>query len=123
MDTSLQAAAPVSDASDIRERLRQRAGDLRSLGVERLGLFGSFTRGEEGPESDVDLLVDFESGEKTFDHFMELAFLLEELLGRRVELVTREALSPHLGPHILAEVEDVSLANGDSAPHWLSASL
>lgn len=83
---------------------------IRSLGVSRLGLFGSFVRDEAGADSDVDVLVEFTPGRKTFDHFMQLSFLLEELLGRRVELITPESLSPHIGPYILKEVEYVSVA-------------
>jgi predicted nucleotidyltransferase len=55
----------------------------------------------------VDLLVEFTPGEKSFDRFMALADLLESVLERQVELVTTEALSPYLGPHILAEAADV----------------
>ena len=75
-----------------------------------MGLFGSFARGNQKPESDVDLLVEFDPDRKTFDNFMGLAFLLEDLLERRVELVTPEALSPHIGPRILKEVEYVAPA-------------
>jgi predicted nucleotidyltransferase len=82
---------------------------IRALGVRRLGLFGSFGRGEQDAESDVDLLVEFEPGQKTFDGFMRLAFYLEALFGRRVELVTPESLSPYIGPHILSEVTYVQL--------------
>ena len=46
-----------------------------ALGVERIGLFGSFVRGQQRPESDIDLLVKFEPGKKTFDFFMELSLL------------------------------------------------
>jgi predicted nucleotidyltransferase len=102
---------PASDAAEVRARLRESAERLRGLGVRRLGLFGSFARDEMRPESDVDLLVEFVPGEKSFDHFMALAFLLDELLQRRVELVTRDALSPHIGPRILAEVQDVPLGD------------
>jgi predicted nucleotidyltransferase len=84
---------------------------LRNLGVRRLGLFGSFVHGEPSPGSDVDLLVEFEPGKKTFGAFMQLAFYLEDLLGRRVELVTPESLSPYIGPRIIEEVEYVSLGN------------
>ena len=84
---------------------------LRNLGVRRLGLFGSFVHGEPSPSSDVDLLVEFEPGKKTFGAFMQLAFYLEDLLGRRVELVTPESLSPYIGPRIIEEVEYVSLGN------------
>ena len=62
-------------------------------------------------ESDVDLLIEFAPDEKSFDNFMAASFLLEEKLGRSVELVTREALSPHLGPHILEDVEDVEIGD------------
>jgi len=89
------------------ERLRASESEIRALGVERLALFGSVLRGNARPDSDVDLLVQFSRGGKTFDRFLALCELLEERLGHRVELVTTEALSPFLGPRILAEAEDV----------------
>jgi uncharacterized protein len=48
-------------------------------------------------------------GEKTFDNFINLAFFLEDILGRKVDLITKESLSPYIGPRILQEVEYVSL--------------
>lgn len=78
---------------------------IRAFGVKRLDLFGSFARGQQREHSDVDLLVEFDSGKKTFDAFIRLAFFLEELLGRRVELVTPESLSPYIGPRIMKEVK------------------
>ena len=92
---------------DVLSRLRKHENALRSLGVERLGLFGSFVRKENERKSDVDLLLEFAPGRKSFDNFMRIAFLLEDVLEREVELVTPEALSPYLGPRILSEVEDV----------------
>ena len=89
------------------ERLVASESEIRALGVERLALFGSVLRGEARPDSDVDLLVPFSAGAKTFDHFLALSELLEERLGRHVELVTTEALSPFLGPRILAEAQDL----------------
>jgi len=103
--------AIVQTKQDLIKRLRRHRDDLCRLGVRRLGLFGSFQRGESGPESDVDLLVEFVPGEKSFDNFMAVSFLLEEELGRSVALVTREALSPHLGPHILEDVEYVEIGD------------
>jgi predicted nucleotidyltransferase len=79
------------------------------LGVRSLGLFGSFVRGEQTPSSDVDVLVEFADGMHTFDNFMDLSLLLEDALGRSVDLVTHESLSPYIGPHILREVEHVAL--------------
>jgi len=111
--------ATVQTKQDLMGRLRRHRGDLRRLGVQRLSIFGSFQRDEPNPESDVDLLVDFAPGEKTLDHFMAVSFLLEEALGRPVELVTREALSPHLGPHILDDVDYVEIGiRRSSSERW-----
>jgi hypothetical protein len=88
-------------------RLQNAEPEIRSLGVERLALFGSVLRGEARPDSDVDILVGFAPGAKSFDRLLALSDLLEERLGRRVEIVTTEALSPFLGPRILAEAQDV----------------
>lgn len=99
----------VADKTELVARLRRGRRRIRACGVSHLGLFGSFARGAQGAGSDVDFLVEFAPGMKTYDRFIELSYLLEELLNRPVELVTRESLSPHLGPRILAEVEDVPL--------------
>lgn len=87
------------------ELLKQNQTHLDGLGVKRIGLFGSFARGEQHAHSDVDLLVELEPARKTFDTFMGLCFFLEDILQRQVELVTLESLSPYIGPHILKEVE------------------
>ena len=84
---------------------------IRSYGVKRLGLFGSFIRNEHKPESDIDLIVEFEKDKKSFDNFIQLVFFLEELFERPVELITYDALSPYIGPHILSEVEYVNLSS------------
>ena len=83
---------------------------LACFGVKNIGLFGSFVRGDQTSSSDIDILVEFVADKHTFDNFMELAFFLEDLLGRKVELITPQALSPHIGPHILREVERVLIA-------------
>lgn len=95
----------VRERKQIFERLSEHRTDLKSLGVRRLGLFGSFVRHQQSSESDIDMLVEFRQGGKTFDNFMNLAIFLEDLFGRRVELVTLESLSPHIGPKILSEME------------------
>jgi uncharacterized protein len=74
----------------------------KRFGVRRIGLFGSFARGEQKDTSDVDILVEFE--EPTFDNFMNLAFFLEDLFSRRVELVTPDSLSPYIAPYVKKEV-------------------
>jgi len=100
---------PVATKQDVLDQLQAHAAQLKTYGVHRYGLFGSFVRDEAGPDSDVDLLIEFEEGKKTFHNFMELGFFLEDLLGRRVETLTPESLSPYIGPHILREVEYATL--------------
>lgn len=92
-----EVAAHIADAQT----------EILGLGVRRLALFGSVQRDAAQPDSDVDLLVEFAPGAKSYDRFVSLAELLERILNRPVDLVTRESLSPFLGPHILAEAEDV----------------
>jgi predicted nucleotidyltransferase len=115
------SASPDSMAVQTKEHivalLREHHADISILGVERLGLFGSFVHGRQEAGSDVDMLVEFAPGRKTFDNFLQLIFLLEALFGRHVELVTRESLSPYLGPHILNAVEYVAFDTGVPAAY------
>lgn len=83
---------------------------IRSFGVVELGLFGSFAANKDiQNDSDVDFLIEFQPGKKNYDNFIELTFFLEELTGRKIELVTRQSLSPYIGPHILKQVEHVGI--------------
>ena len=91
--------------------VRENSERLSSLGVTELGLFGSVVRDEDENESDIDVLVGFKKGEKSFRNFLEVSDLLEKQLGCAVDLVTREGLSPYIGPKILRETEYVSLAS------------
>jgi uncharacterized protein len=108
MDEKMEES--IEKKEDILNKLRENGSQLQAFGVKRLGLFGSFVRGEQKNVSDIDLIVEFEKGKKTFDNFMSLSFFLEDLLQRRIELVTAESLSPYIGPYILKEAEYVSLA-------------
>jgi predicted nucleotidyltransferase len=94
---------------DLLKLVAEHQEEIKQFGVKRCGLFGSYMRGQHTLESDIDVLVEFGPGKKTFDNFMRLAFFLEELFGARVDLMTPESLSPYIGPHILKEVEYVSL--------------
>ena len=100
-------ASPVRDREDTAQRLSACQAEIVALGVRRLALFGSILNGRPRLDSDVDFLVEFVPGEKTYDRLLALAALLEDRLGRRVELVTTSALSPFIGPRILAEASDV----------------
>lgn len=87
---------------EILKCLAEHREELAGFGVKSLALFGSVVRGEAGPDSDLDFLVEFE-GPATFDQYMNLKFFLEELLGRPVDLATRKALKPRLKPYVERE--------------------
>ena len=67
--------------------------ELLALGARRLGVFGSFARGEERNDSDVDVYVEFDDAKRTYDNFFALHERLEKLLDRRVDLVTDKSLT------------------------------
>src|SRR3972149_11116744 len=78
---------------------------LRALGVRRIAVFGSISRGEATEVSDLDLLV--ELGRKTFDAYMDVKEFLEDLFGCSVDLVLADGIKPRLRPIILREVVNV----------------
>jgi len=84
---------------------------LISAGVRRLGIFGSVARGNARDDSDVDALITFRPEARTFDNLFDVGEALEEVFHRRVDLVTEDALSPYLAPHILREVKYVDLGH------------
>ena len=95
----------IREKQDVLSIIKENHNKIQAFGVKKLGLFGSFVRRQQNLQSDIDLLAEFEKGKKNFDNFIHLSFLLEDLLGRRVELVTAESLSPYLKPYIMKEVE------------------
>lgn len=84
---------------------------LLAAGIRRLGVFGSFARGEERSDSDVDVLVGFRPQSRTLDNLLTVGDALEEVFHRKVDLVTEDSLSPYLAPHILREVKYVNLGD------------
>jgi len=87
--------------------IRKRRAELTGLGIKSLSLFGSVARGEERPDSDVDILVEFE-GRATFDRFMDTKFYLEEILGCKVDLVTPQAIKPGMKPYVMQDLLHVT---------------
>ena len=71
--------------------------------VKEIGIFGSVVRGEDKETSDVDILVEFEEPIGFFK-FLELEEYLSDLIGRKVDLVSKKALKPRIGKHIMREV-------------------
>ena len=82
-------------------KLKENEDEIRGdFGVKRIGIFGSFARGEEKPDSDIDIFVEFLPGKKTFDNYMGLKNFLEDLFERKVDLVTYEGLNPHIRENV-----------------------
>ena len=91
---------------DIKRLLREKRDDIRAIaskhGAYNIRVFGSAVRGQAGPDSDIDFLID--TGPMTSSWFPAGLILdLEEILGRRVEVVTAKALNPYIRDHVLDE--------------------
>ena len=94
----------MKDVEGIKHALLQHKAELkRRFKVKNIGVFGSYVRGEQKQGSDVDVLVEFEKPVGLFD-FMRLEFFLSDLLGVKVDLVSKKALKPYIGKHIEEEV-------------------
>lgn len=102
-------AIKVNTKAILFSQLQMNAEKIKSFGVSKLGVFGSFTTNKVKNDSDIDFLVEFDPTKKNFDNFIELSFYLEELLNRKVEIVTPQSLSKHIGPHILKQTQYVSI--------------
>jgi predicted nucleotidyltransferase len=89
--------------------IQTHVAELRALGVRRIGVFGSFARGEPTVESDVDVYLEFAKGRKTYDNFFAIYELLEGLFGRPIDLVTDGSLSERKAQIILPTVHYATL--------------
>ena len=89
--------APIDILNEHLEELQRR------YNVSKIGIFGSFSRGEDRASSDVDIIVEFSTQVDLFA-FLELKEHLETILGREIDLVTKNALKPLIKDRILSEV-------------------
>lgn len=97
----------MKNFEEIQEVLQRHKHSFREqYGLIEIGIFGSYVRGEQNEESDLDILVELEKP-VGFVKFLRLENALSQLLGIRVEMVTRKALKPHIGKRILQEVRYV----------------
>jgi predicted nucleotidyltransferase len=89
----------------ILSEMKQQKRELQNLGIVRIGLFGSYVREEQSEKSDIDILLEFEPEKENFDNYMSVYDILENLFrNEKVEIVTKNGLSPYIGPKILKEV-------------------
>jgi len=96
----------MSGTSDIQSLLREKREEILQIaarhGARNVRLFGSVVRGDADPQSDVDVLVDFERGRSLFDH-AALMLELEALLGCKVDVVTERGLRERIRDRVLKE--------------------
>ncbi len=90
---------------NIMKKVEDNLASIKKFGVKKIGLFGSYLSNEQTDDSDIDFLVEFKRGNKTFDNYMELKFYLEDLFGKKVDLVILEAIKPELKSGILGSVK------------------
>jgi len=94
----------MEDVENIKRTLSKHKAHLKKkFKVKTIGVFGSYVRGEQKNGSDVDILVEFEEPVGLFE-FMRLEFFLSDLLGVKVDLVSKKALKPYIGEYIKREV-------------------
>ena len=77
----------------------------RNFSVKKIGVFGSYTREEQTPESDIDIYVEFDMKNLTFDRYLELIDYLEKLLGRKIDLITKYGVETIRIPYIKEEIK------------------
>ncbi|MCB0497498.1 MAG: nucleotidyltransferase family protein [Cyclobacteriaceae bacterium] len=88
--------------------LQSKKEALRQYGVKNIGLFGSYQKNKQTNHSDIDILIDFNAESETYDNLMSIYAILEESFGsEKLEIVTKNGLSKHIGKHILSETEYV----------------
>lgn len=88
-------------SDEILKKLEENRETIRSFGVRRLGIFGSYTRSEQSEASDMDFLVEFER--PTFKNYFGLKFFLEKLFDCKVDLVFHDTIKPRIRNTILEE--------------------
>lgn len=85
--------------------IKNHKAELAKFGVRAIGLFGSYLREEQSDKSDIDILIDFDPDKENFDNYMAVYDYFEELFkNTKIEIVTKNGLSPYIGPKILKEV-------------------
>ena len=91
--------------TEIKKLLIKNKQNIRKFGVKTIGLFGSVIYSRQKTGSDIDILVEFEKENEKYKNLINLYFFLQDLFGRKIDLVTSNSISPYIAPYILKEVE------------------
>jgi predicted nucleotidyltransferase len=94
----------ITDKNSVLSVIARNSESLRKIGVVRIGLFGSYCRNENRKDSDVDLILEFDPIKKSFHNYMEACDLLEQVIDKRLDVVTPESISPNIKSYIDKEV-------------------
>lgn len=95
----------MTTKEQILPKLKANKPEFSKFGISDIGLFGSYLRDQQTPNSDIDLLIDFEPGKENFDNLMAAYDLFENIFfGEKVEVLTKNGLSKYIGPQILQNI-------------------
>lgn len=94
----------MTSKSEILNQLKIAKAALLKLGVTQVGLFGSYSMGTATVQSDIDILIDFDPAQETYDHLLDSCTILENAFAiHKVDVVTKNGLSKYIGPYILQQ--------------------
>lgn len=99
----------IKSKHDIFAGLKSNADKIRNFGVVKIGVFGSYVKNLQTEQSDIDFFVEFDPQKKSYRNFSNLAFFLQDMFHKKVEIVTPQSLNRYFGHKILKEVEYVFL--------------
>ena len=95
----------MTTKDQILTKLKANKPEFSKFGISDIELFGSYLRNQQTADSDIDLLIDFEPGKENFDNLMAAYDLFENIfIGEKVEVLTKNGLSKHIGPQILQNI-------------------
>jgi len=95
----------MTTKDQILTKLKANKPEFSKFGISDIGLFGSYLRNQQTADSDIDLLIDFEPGKENFDNLMAAYDLFENIfIGEKVEVLTKNGLSKHIGSQILQNI-------------------
>ncbi|MDI9624696.1 MAG: nucleotidyltransferase family protein [Methanothermobacter sp.] len=93
-------------SEEILRKIDENKDKIKRFGVKRIGLFGSYAKGRQRGKSDIDILVESEKGEATLENFLNLGEYLEKILGKKIDLLTKEGVKSIRIEHIRKDIEE-----------------